>query len=182
MKVALPQLLIVKCKLISIACLKTTQALTTEVDAEKAVRVAEEGTLNPDSWAKHVLCTRINTCGAGLIHSRWCWRLCWEGQAEKCFSWKGWAEPRPAGAVGLGLICNSGFCFWHCLEAGRRSYVATRNKNRLGINFKSIFLLFCLNKKLTGDAWAAVNNKDAGKSPYVCGYVYSAADKAGLYS
>lgn len=60
--------------------------------------------------------------------------------------------------------------------------MATLNKNRLGINFKSIFLLFCLNKKLTGDTSAAVNNKDAGKLPHACGYVYSAADKAGLYT
>lgn len=61
---ALLQLFIVKCKVNSIACLKLTPALTSEVDAEKAVR-----TLNPESWAKPVLCTRINTRGAGLTHS-----------------------------------------------------------------------------------------------------------------
>lgn len=38
-------------------------------DAEQAVRVAEEGTLNPSSWGKRVLCTRIHTCGAGLLPS-----------------------------------------------------------------------------------------------------------------
>lgn len=143
-----------------------------------------ERTLSPASWAKHVPCTRTNTCGAGLIHSRWCWRLCWEGQAEEWFSWKGWVQsPVLLEQWGWGsFVCNSGFCFWHRLEARRRSCVATLNKNKLGINFKSISLPFCLNKKLTGDAWAAVNNKDAGKGPHVCGYVYSAADKAGLYT
>lgn len=91
------------------------------------------------------------------------------------FSWKGWAQsPVLLEPWGWGsFICNSGFCFWHSLEAGRTSCVATLNKNRLGFNFKSIFLLFCLNKKLAGDAWAAVNNKDAGKWPHVCGCVYS---------
>lgn len=145
---------------------------------------SEGGRVNAGSWAKHVLCTRINTCGAGLIHSSCCWRLCWDGQAEEQFSWKGWAQsPVLLEQWGWGsFVCNSGFCFWHHLEAGRSSCVATLNKNRLGNNFKSVSLLFCLNKKLTGDAWAALNNKDAGKGPHVCGYVYSAADKAGLYT
>lgn len=121
----------------------------------------------------------------GLIPSRWwCWRLCWEGQAEERLGWRGWAQsPVLLEHRGWGsFVCNSGFCFWHRLEAGRRSCVATLNENRLGINFKSIFLLFCLNKKLTGDAWAAVNDKDAGKWPHGCGYVCSTADKAGLYT
>lgn len=43
------------------------------------MRVAEEGTLNPGSWSKLVLCARIHAC-AGLLPSCWGWRLCWEGQ------------------------------------------------------------------------------------------------------
>lgn len=55
-------------------------------DAEQAVRVAEEGTLNPSSWGSRALYQ-----DPYLWH--WapsqCWRLCWEGQAEEQFSWKG---------------------------------------------------------------------------------------------
>lgn len=62
--------------------------------------------------------------------------------------------------------------------------MATLNKNRLGKKFVSVSLHFCLNKKLTGDARALLNNEDAEKGPHVWGggYVYRAADKAGLYT
>lgn len=48
--------------------------------------------------------------------------------------------------------------------------MATLNKNRLGKKFVSVSLRFCLNKKLTGDARALLNNKDAEKGPHVWGW------------
>lgn len=77
--------------------------LTAEVDAEKAARVAEEGTLNAESWAKHVLGTRINSWAPSQVlvleavlggAGRGALRL------ERLST-----EPCPARALGLRLIC-----------------------------------------------------------------------------